>query len=83
MSILDFTQPLEMYAIVNITTKQSHNNVYTIILLLFCGPMWSGQWPGPGPGARGLGPGLSLKYEIVLWAGSGLDIHVVGRARAS
>ena len=83
MSILDFTHTLEMYAIVNITTKQSHKNVYTILLLLFCGPMWSGQWPDPGPGACGLEPGLSLKYGIVLWAGSGLDILVVGRARAS
>ena len=38
--------------------------------------MWSGQWPG----ARGLGPGLGLKYEIVLRAGPGLDIIVAGRA---
>ena len=46
------------------------------------------------PGARGLRPGLSLKYEIVLRAGPGLDIMVeagpgpgliiqfAGRARA-
>ena len=32
------------------------------------------------PGARGLGPGLGLKYEIVLRAGPGLDILVAGRA---
>ena len=32
------------------------------------------------PGARGLGPGLGLKYEIVLRAGPGLDIIVVGWA---
>ena len=64
--------------IVNITTKQSHSNVYTIIILLFRSPMWSGQWPG----ARGLGPGLGLKYEIVLRAGPGLDITVAGRAGA-
>ena len=33
------------------------------------------------PGARGLGPGLGLKYEIILRAGPGLDILVAGRAR--
>ena len=52
--------------------------------------------PMARPGARGLGPGLGLKYEIVLRgrAGSGLDIIVAagpglgliiqfaGRARA-
>ena len=74
--------------IVNITTKQSHYNVYTIIILLFRRPMWSGQWPGPR--ARG-GPGLGLKYEIVLRAGPGhnccgpglgLIIQFAGRARA-
>ncbi len=32
------------------------------------------------PGACGLGPGLGLKYEIVLKAGPGLDIIVAGRA---
>ena len=32
------------------------------------------------PGAHGLGPGLGLKYEIVLRAGSGLDIIVASRA---
>ena len=32
------------------------------------------------PGARGLGPGLGFKYEIVLPAGPGLDILVAGRA---
>ena len=36
--------------------------------------------PMARPGARGLGPGLSLKYEIVLRAGPGLDIIVAGRA---
>ena len=36
--------------------------------------------PMARPGARGLGPGLGLKYEIVLWAGPGLDIIVAGRA---
>ena len=49
-------------------TKQSHYNVYTIIIiLLFRRPMWSGQWPGPRPAGSGLG----LKYEIVLRAGPG------------
>ena len=33
--------------------------------------------------ARGLRPGLGLKYEIVLRAGAGLDIIVAGRAWAS
>ena len=53
--------------------------MYTIIILLFCrhnyvvGTM-------ARPGARGLGPGLGLKYEIVLRAGPGLDIVVAGRA---
>ena len=37
--------------------------------------------PMARPGARGLGPGLGLKYEIVLLAGPGLDIIVAGRAR--
>ena len=37
--------------------------------------------PMARPGARGLGPGLGLKYEIVLRAGPGLDIIVAGRAR--
>ena len=32
------------------------------------------------PGACGLGPGLGLKYEIVLRAGPGLDIIVGCRA---
>ena len=32
------------------------------------------------PGARGLGPGLGLNYEIVLRAGPGLDIIVAARA---
>ena len=36
--------------------------------------------PMARPGARGLGPGLGLKYEIVLRAGPGLDIIVVGWA---
>ena len=36
---IDFTQTLEIHVIVNITTKQSHYNVYTIIQLLFYGPM--------------------------------------------
>ena len=36
--------------------------------------------PMTRPGARGLGPGLSLKYEIVLRAGPVLDIIVAGRA---
>ena len=31
------------------------------------------------PGARRLGPGLGLKYEIVLRAGPGLDIIFAGR----
>ena len=31
-------------------------------------------------GACGLGPGLGLKYEMVLRAGPGLDIIVAGRA---
>ena len=48
--------------------------MYIIIILLFRRLMWSGQWPG----ARGFGPGLGLKYEIVLWAG--LDIIFAGRA---
>ena len=47
--------------------------------------------PMARPGARGLGPGLSLKYEIVLRAGPGhnccgpgpgLIIQFAGRARA-
>ena len=51
----------------NITSNQSHTNVYTIIKLPFCGPMWSGdgQWPGPGPAGSG------FKYEIILRAGPG------------
>ena len=36
--------------------------------------------PMARPGARGLGPGLGLKYEIVLRAGPGLDIIVAGQA---
>ena len=36
--------------------------------------------PMARPGACGLGPGLGLKYEIVLRAGPGLDIIVAGRA---
>ena len=36
---IDFTQTLEMHVIANITTKQSHYNVYKIIKLLFCVPM--------------------------------------------
>ena len=36
--------------------------------------------PMARPGAHGLGPGLGLKYEIVLRAGPGLDIIVAGRA---
>ena len=36
--------------------------------------------PMARPGARELGPGLGLKYEIVLRAGPGLDIIVAGRA---
>ena len=32
------------------------------------------------PGARGLGPGMGHKYEIILRAGPGLDIIVAGRA---
>ncbi len=55
--------------IVNITTKQSHYDVYTIIILLFRRPNVVG--PMARPGARGLGPGLGLKYEIVLRAGPG------------
>ena len=35
--------------------------------------------PMARPGARGLGPGLGLRYEIVLRAGPGLDIIVAGR----
>ena len=35
---------------------------------------------GPMARARGLGPGLGLKYEIVLRAGPGLDIIVAARA---
>ena len=35
-----------------------------------------------GPMARGLGPGLGLKYEMVLRAGPSLDIIVAGRGRA-
>ena len=31
------------------------------------------------PGARGLGPGLDLKYETILRARPGLGILVVGR----
>ena len=40
--------------------------------------------PMARPGARGLGPGLVLKYEIVLRAGPGpsLIIQFAGRARA-
>ena len=47
--------------------------------------------PMARPGARGLGPGLGLKYEIVLRAGPGhnccgpgpgLIIQFAGRARA-
>ena len=36
--------------------------------------------PMARPGTRGLGPGLGLKYEIVLRAGPGLDTIVAGRA---
>ena len=36
--------------------------------------------PMARPGARGLGPGLGLKYEIVLLAAPGLEIIVAGRA---
>ena len=36
--------------------------------------------PMARPGGCGLGPGLGLKYEIVLQAGPGLDIIVAGRA---
>ena len=36
--------------------------------------------PMARPGARGLGPGLGLKCEIVLRAGPGLDIIFAGRA---
>ena len=35
--------------------------------------------PMARPGARGLGSGLGLKYEIVLWAGPGLDTILAGR----
>ena len=54
--------------------------------------MWSDQWPGPRPEARGLGPCLGLKYEIVLRAGPGHNCcgpagpgphkSIWGRARA-
>ena len=64
--------------IVSITTKQSHYDVYTIIILLFRRPNVVGSMTRPG--ARGLGPGLGLKYEIVLRAGPSLDIIVAARA---
>ena len=38
--------------------------------------------PMARPGARGLGPGLGLKYEIVLRAGPGHNCCGPGRARA-
>ena len=43
-------------------------------MLLFRRPMWSGQWPGPGPAGSG------LKYEIVLRAGPGHNCCGPGRA---
>ena len=75
--------------IVHITTKQSHYNVYTIIILLFLWAYVVGSIARPVD--RGFGPGLGLKYEIVLWAGAGhifllagpgLIIQFAGRARA-
>ena len=68
------------------TIECVHNNNIAI----FCGiTMWSGKWPG----ARGLGPGLGLKYENYVagraWiyflragSGPGLIIQFAGRARA-
>ena len=38
--------------------------------------------PMARPGARGLGPGLSLKYEIVLRAGPGQGLIIKCAARA-
>ena len=49
----------------NITTKQSHYNASTIIILLFC--MWSGQLPGPRP--AGSGRARASNGAIVLRAG--------------
>ena len=66
-----------VHVIVNITTKQSHYNVYTVIILLFRRPMWSGQWPGPGPA----GSGRAWASNMKLFCGPGLDIIVAGRAR--
>ena len=66
-----------MHVILNITTKQSHYNLYTIIILLFLWAYVIG--PMTRHVAHGLGPGLSLKYEIVVQAGPGLDILFAGR----
>ena len=67
---IDFTQTLEMHVIANITTKHAvalecvHNNKIAVLCAYVIGPI-------ARPGARGLGPGLGLKYEIVLRAGPG------------
>ena len=65
---------MSVHVIVNITTKQSHYNVYTIIIVLFRRPMWSGQWPGPGPAGSGRASNMKL------FCGPGRDIIVAGRA---
>ena len=91
LRIPDFTQTMEMLVIVNIASEQSHYNAYTIIILLFF--VWSVIGPMTRPGARGLGPGLGLKYDNCVagraWTyflragpGPGLLIRFVGRARA-
>ena len=68
--------------IVNITTEQSHYNVYTIIILLFFVGLCD---------RANHGPALGLRYEIVLQAGPGhtfcgpgpgLIIHFACRAGA-
>ena len=75
---IDFTQTLEMHVIANIPTISSHiimctNNKIAVLCAYVIGPI-------ARPGARGLGPGLGLTYNIVLLAGPGMDILVAGRA---
>ena len=61
-------------------TKQSHYNVYTITILLFRWPMWSGQWPTRGPRARS-GPGPQFNIKLFCGpAGPGHNCCGPGRA---
>ena len=69
LPIPDITQTLEMHFIVNIATKQSLYNDYTIIILLFLCGLLSGQWPAPGP--AGSGRAWAPNMTIVLRAGPG------------